>query len=60
MSVNIHLNRHPIGFQYLKRKVESQVIQNRNERLPYLDPAYTPLYDCLIRVFQMGILSYMA
>lgn len=45
MSVNIHLNRHPIGFPYLKRKVESQVIQNRNERLPYHDPAYTPLYE---------------
>ena len=45
MSVNIPLNRHPVGFQYLKRKMESQVIQNRNERLPYLDPAYAPLYE---------------
>lgn len=25
--------------------MESQVIQNRNERLPYLDPAYAPLYE---------------
>jgi hypothetical protein len=45
MSVNIPLNRHPIGFPDLKRKMDSQVIHNRNERLTHLDPAYTPLYE---------------
>lgn len=44
MSVNIPLNRHPIGFPYLKGKMESQVSQNRNER-PYSEPGYKPLYE---------------
>jgi hypothetical protein len=51
MSVNIPLNRHTIGFPYLKGNLESQVIQSRNER--DFDPAYTP---CLMRVFQTGTL----
>lgn len=57
MSVDIPLNRHPIGFPYLERKMESQPIQNQNEGLPYIDPVYKPLYElsnaCLLNRYNV-------